>query len=207
MVRIDLCVLTVLLFASCGTSDPKPKKASADQVRNDEDSQQEPESAENGANNGNAEPKPQPQPSEVKSNPEVPVKVDPTPTPTIQPTNQPTPTGLEATLESIQAEIVNKRCVSCHGRATRGNRFIDLNSLGTNIEMLGSIEAPVPNQARKSILAGCTDQSIFFLEMKNRTMPAGRNAVMLTDAELDVISAWIKSLDPTAEGRCDAEPE
>jgi hypothetical protein len=208
MVRFDLCVLTVLLIASCGTSEQKPKRASADQSKNDVQNPDAEQNIENSSSNSsNNETKPEPKPTEVTTNPSIPPKSEPSSTSSSSPTPEPTPAGLEATLESIQAEIVDKRCVSCHARATRGNRFIDLKTLGTNIAMLGSIEAPVPNEARKSILAGCPNQSIFYLEMKNRKMPTGRNAVLLTDAELEVIAAWIKSLDPTAEGRCDAEPE
>ena len=48
-----------------------------------------------------------------------------TPAPTPEPQTRP----VEATLESVQGALVNQACLSCHTKATRENRFVDLTDL------------------------------------------------------------------------------
>lgn len=103
------------------------------------------------------------------------------------------------TLESIQQEFVNNRCVTCHKTATSQNRHVALKDLRTIIEGRGEPHSHV----RKIIKPGCPKQSFFLSIIREGKMPPRET---VRDDDVAAIEKWIISLKPDAGPTCDDEP-
>lgn len=110
---------------------------------------------------------------------------------------------LEATFESIKANIIEPKCVSCHKAGSKGEDV----PLETKEQILNGLvdEKPlvVPGKATESILylVLLEDAS---LRGKLKKMPPPkdieqRKAKALSQQEIDVIAAWINGSAPKAE--------
>ena len=99
-----------------------------------------------------------------------------TPTPTPMPGPNPTPVppaNPAANFQSISANILNPRCVSCHSSSNaRGNVKLDTYA-----------------NAFKQVRAGAPNSSPLYTASANGSMPVG--GAKLTQAELKAISDWI----------------
>jgi hypothetical protein len=136
------------------------------------------------------EPIPIPGPS-ASSSPE-PI-ISPSPVTNPEPEN-----ALKPTIDSIQANLINKKCISCHQSATEGNGLVDLRDLRENISAFPG-RNPQLNGARTTVMSGCPEYSILSLSLKNGTMPPAP-AEHISAADLAVVEAWIRSLEPNRAG-------
>ncbi len=108
-----------------------------------------------------------------------------------------TPFALTASTESMQRDLVDQRCVSCHSEATDANRHVDLRDVEELI--VGHRDDGHPHDggtghARKDLVRpGCPEQSFFFTIMSNGEMPPAPTAHLTVD-ELEVVRNWILGL-------------
>ena len=115
----------------------------------------------------------------------------------------PTQLSLEPNIDSMQNNLIQNNCISCHKHPSERNRFVDLHDLSKIITTQNPIVQP--GEARKIIRAGCPDISIFYLAIKNNQMPPAGNS-RIDDSDKLVISQWIESLLPVDERNCNDEP-
>lgn len=109
---------------------------------------------------------------------------------------------LEATQESIQRNLVNRSCVSCHLDATVKNRYVSLVDIGSVIEKPGSS----PSGRRYLIKPGCPKESFFLSIIREGKMPPAP-AQSISTEEIQVIEEFIRDLNPSATSEtCSDEP-
>lgn len=156
--------------------------------------------------------------------------VNPSPTAVPQPAPAPTaspdphqpnlPLTLQPTVDSVQHELVDKKCVACHAEGSASNGHVLLTDLNKVI-LPPNVTAPHdhtdPHFARADLVReGCPEQSFFYTIMKEGKMPLGP-AGHISVADLATVEAWIKSLgppnppadfckDPTEPGSDDGSP-
>ena len=111
-----------------------------------------------------------------------------------------TPAKPQPTLLSVQKDISNKRCLSCHVDASDKNRFVSLIDLGQIIET--SSHAHVHDGVRRNLIKpGCPKQSFFLSIIKEGKMPP-QPLERLSAEELKAVEDWITSLNPNAVLSC-----
>ena len=108
---------------------------------------------------------------------------------------------LEATVDSIQRNFVNRHCLECHLTATAANRYVSLSDLSTLIEKTGDGHSHHP---RFLIKPGCPRESFFLSILKEGKMPPAPAQKVSAEA-INTIERWIISLHPN--GSCDDEPQ
>lgn len=118
----------------------------------------------------------------------------PDPPPPTEDDQTPPDAGVEAKLESIQENLVDRDCKSCHQGASRQNRNVDLTDIAAII--VSSEHAHEPDGARRDLIKpGCPQQSFFLSIMREGKMPP-KPASRVDDAKLQAVERWIKSLAP-----------
>lgn len=128
--------------------------------------------------------------------------------PTPEPSPSPLPTNLDepmrAETQSIQEHIVNKTCLGCHSASNSSNRYVDLTDLQNQVTTDRS--QLTPGISRKTVLAGCPDVSMFYLSMKDGSMPKN-STNHVSAADLAIVRTWIEQFVPDSNNRhCDDEP-
>lgn len=127
--------------------------------------------------------------------------------PPVQPAPIPKERELKPTLQSIQADFVNVKCISCHMTATDKNRYVVLTDLSKLIEGGGHTHGPGgTHHHRHLIKPGCPKQSFFLSILKEGKMPPPP-AQKISEKELNVISDWITGLKPSADCKDDEPPD
>lgn len=112
---------------------------------------------------------------------------------------------LEPTLASVTENLVIPRCVRCHSSPDSSNRYVDLSDLSR--VMADTPDATTTTgEARLVIVKGCPEQSMFWLSMKDRSMPPAPLEALSSD-DIEVVKAWILSLAPErSSASCSNEP-
>lgn len=133
----------------------------------------------------------------------------PEPIPTELPTPVPTPIPvivplrLEPTDASMTDGLISSLCISCHREAISTNRYVNLTDLAAVITT--TPDTTTPGQQRKVVRAGCPELSMFFLSMKNGSMPKDPTK-RLSPENLKAVSDWIVSLNRDPALNCSDEP-
>ena len=105
---------------------------------------------------------------------------------------------ISPTIQSIQHDFVDKKCLSCHGQATERNRYVALSDLGSIMDV-GS-HSHHPNEMRRDLIKpGCPKQSFFLSIMREGKMPRGEK---VDEETLKTIEQWITGLKPDAGSTC-----
>jgi len=98
--------------------------------------------------------------------------------------------GLVPTTESVQAKVVNEKCIKCHSSAQSRNHNVDLHDIAAIVKSDGQVGTAV-------VKAGCPSQSAFYTEISTGKMPPAASAKISSD-DIAAVSAWITSLKPGA---------
>ena len=121
--------------------------------------------------------------------------------------NNPPPLSLtvEPTMESIQKNLVDKNCVSCHQSATSANRLIALGDLSVVIQTPDAHHDH--NSMRQDLIKpGCPNQSFFYTIMREGKMPPPPTTEV-SEENLKTVEQWIVSLRPDAGPTCDHDDD
>jgi len=115
------------------------------------------------------------------------------------------PKELFPTLQSVQTDFVNDRCLSCHQTATAQNRQVALVDIALLIEGNGHNHGH-GNTGRHLIKPGCPKQSFFLSVMREGKMPPPPGEKVPSET-LKIVETWIVELKPNAGNSCnDDEP-
>ncbi len=109
--------------------------------------------------------------------------------------------GLVQTAASMQDKLIAERCLSCHQTPTSGNKYVDLHDLN----ILFTDQAKNPSGARQIIRKGCPNESIFYSEIADGSMPKS-GVPQIDDSDKKIIHDWILSLAPQGTINCSDEP-
>lgn len=112
---------------------------------------------------------------------------------------------VEPTMESIQRNLVDKNCVSCHQSATSSNRFIALGDLAIVIQTPGGHQDH-DGMRHDLISPGCPSQSFFYTIMREGKMPTPP-ATKVSEENLKTVEKWIISLRPDAGPTCGSDDD
>ncbi len=110
---------------------------------------------------------------------------------------------LKPTIDSVQQNFVNVRCISCHELPTAKNRHVSLARLSETIE--GNGQNPTGGHIRQLIKPGCPKQSLFSSILREGKMPPPPMA-KIEEKEIQIIEDWIRSLNPKATCEDSGEP-
>lgn len=113
------------------------------------------------------------------------------------------PLTVQANQESIQKNLVDKTCISCHQSATASNRYVELTDISKLIEGAGHEHTP-GGPRHNLVKPGCPTQSFFYTIMKEGKMPpppAGK----VSPESLKAVEDWIVSLKPNAGNSCESD--
>jgi len=110
-----------------------------------------------------------------------------------KPENKPAPPVvalvLESTQESIQKNLVDSKCLSCHQEAKATNRNVDLRDIG---KLFGNLSS---SQRKDLIIPGCPKESMFLSILREGKMPPN-SATKISEQDMKVIENWIKGFPP-----------
>lgn len=117
------------------------------------------------------------------------------------------PLKMLANEESIQNDLVNTRCLSCHGGASEANRNVDLRNIGLLVRGRHHGPGHVSDGSRHGLIVpGCPDESFFYTIMKQGNMPPAP-AERVSAETLKIVEDWIISLKKDGDPECgDDEP-
>lgn len=105
----------------------------------------------------------------------------------------PVPEKITPTIESIQRNFVDKKCLSCHTQATESNRFIVLRDISQ------LIEGNTSGSGRKNLIKpGCPKESFFLSIMREGKMPPPAYGGV-GEESIKTIEEWIAGLNPNYE--------
>lgn len=101
--------------------------------------------------------------------------------------------SLKPSQESIQIQLVEKSCVSCHESATSKNRHVDLRDIGKIIEGEHNHATDSDHSRTALVKPGCPKQSFFLSIMREGKMPPPP-APSIESKSLNIVEIWIKGL-------------
>ncbi len=82
-----------------------------------------------------------------------------------------------ATFSSINSNIIQAKCITCHATANSGNGNVDLSSYARVIATAGVFSASSPTSSK------------FFTQINAGLMPLGGSK--LSDAQIQAVSDWV----------------